>query len=186
MRRLFLPLVIVAALAAAAPSADLSAKRKIELIQRDQVPRGATVVLRKDELNAYVRSELHSIAPDGVRDTRLELGNNRATGFALIDFVKLEQSQGQTPNWFIENLFSGEHPVRVDAQIRSGGGRAVVNIDRVEISGIVISGRALDYLIRNYLWQYYPDAKIGKPFELAHRIDRLDVEPSQVNVVIGK
>ena len=186
MRRMFLPMILGAALVAAGPPADLTAKRKIALIQEDRAPRGSVVVLRKDELNAYVRSELRSVVRDGIRDTRLELGDNRATGYASIDFAKLEQARGQSPNWFVETFLSGEHPVRVDAQIRSGGGRAVVNVDRVEISGIVVSGRALDYLVRNFLWQYYPEAKVGKPFELAHRVDRLEVEPSQVNVVIGK
>lgn len=186
MRRMFLPLVLVAALVAATPPADLTVKRKIALIQEDRVPRGSTVVLRKDELNAYVRSELRSVARDGIRDTRLELGDNRVTGYASIDFAKLRQARGQPPSWFVEQFFGGEHPVRVDAQIRSGGGRAVVNVDRVEISGIAISGRALDYLIRNFLWPYYPEAKVGKPFELAHRIDRLEVQPAQVNVCIGK
>jgi len=33
----------------------------------------------------------------------------------------------------------------------------------------------LDYLIQNYLLPYYPDAKIGQPFELNHRIERVDV-----------
>jgi hypothetical protein len=83
-------------------------------------------------------------------------------------------------------LLGGERSVRVDAQIQSGGGKAIVNVDRVEVSGVTISGRALDYLIRNYLWSYYPEAKVGKPFALAHRIDRLEIQPSQVNVVIAK
>ncbi len=74
----------------------------------------------------------------------------------------------------------------MDAQIHSGGGQAVVNLERVEVSGIAVSGRALDYLIRNFLWTYYPEAKVGRPFELAHHIERLEVRPAQVHVVMEK
>jgi hypothetical protein len=58
-------------------------------------------------------------------------------------------------------------------------------VDRVEVSGIPLSGSALDYIIDNYLHEYYPDAKIGRPFELAHNIDRLEVRPTGVQVVVA-
>jgi hypothetical protein len=49
---------------------------------------------------------------------------------------------------------------------------------------MAISGGALDFLIRNFLLPYYPDAKVGVPFELGHRIERLEVEPTGVGVLI--
>ncbi|MGE5645565.1 MAG: hypothetical protein ACM336_07225 [Acidobacteriota bacterium] len=186
MRRAVISLILAAVLTPAAPPGALSVKRKIDLIQTGRAPRGSKVTLSRDELNAYVRSELRTVAPEGVRDPRLDLGDNRATGYAYIDFPKLQQSQGRPMNWLLAKLLEGERPVRVDARIQSGGGKATVHVDRVEVSGVSISGGALDYLIRNYLWSYYPEAKVNRPFELAHRIDRLEVQPAQVNVVIGK
>jgi hypothetical protein len=44
----------------------------------------------------------------------------------------------------------------------------------------------LDFLINNYLIAAYPDAKVGQPFDLGHRIERLDVQPSAVGVIIGR
>ena len=43
---------------------------------------------------------------------------------------------------------------------------------------------ALDFLIQNFLLPRFPDAKIGRPFELGHGIDRLEVRPNEVRVVI--
>jgi hypothetical protein len=54
------------------------------------------------------------------------------------------------------------------------------------ISGLEIDGKTLDFLIRNFLLEMYPDAAVGRQFELGHRIDRLDVQPAAVGVVIGK
>lgn len=88
--------------------------------------------------------------------------------------------------WLMARLLAGERPVRVKARIRSGGGRATVDLERVEISGLTVSGAALDFLIRNFVLPYYPEAKIGQPFELAHRIERLEVRPSEVRVLIKR
>jgi hypothetical protein len=56
----------------------------------------------------------------------------------------------------------------------------------VEISGVVIDGSTLDFLIQNVLLPLYPDAAVGRPFDLGHRIDRLDVQRNGVGVVIGR
>src|ERR1019366_3978319 len=107
-----------------------------------------------------------------------------ATGAALIDFGKLERSAGRQPGWLMSKLLDGERPVSVAARIRSSAGRATVDIQRVEISGIAIDGRTLEFLIQNFLIPMYPDAVIGRPFELGHGIDRLDVSPSAVAVLL--
>jgi hypothetical protein len=178
---------LLAALAVAAPGVDsANVKRKIRLIQQDRVPSGTKVTLKRDELNAYVRGEVAAVAPAGVRDPRVVLGINRATGYAYIDFPKLRQAQGKPMGRLLAWLVGGERPIRLDARIRSGGGKAVVSIERMEISGMVLSGATLDWLIRNFLWSYYPEAKVGKPFELAHRIERLEIDPAEVRVVIGR
>jgi hypothetical protein len=56
----------------------------------------------------------------------------------------------------------------------------------VEISSVTIDGKTLDFLIQNFLLAKYPDAIVGRPFELGHRIERLDVQPAAVGVVIGR
>jgi hypothetical protein len=60
-----------------------------------------------------------------------------------------------------------------------------VDVQSVEISGITIDGKMLDYLIENYLIPQFPDAKVGRPFELSHRIDRLEIKPAGVGIVIN-
>jgi len=119
-----------------------------------------------------------------VRSPRLELANGAAVGSAVIDFGKLRRAQGKPPGWLMSKILDGERPVEVSASIRSGGGRATVDVQSVRISGVAIEGRVLDFLIQNYLLANYPDAKVGQPFELSHGIDRLDVKPAAVDVVI--
>jgi hypothetical protein len=184
----FWPLALVAVplLVYSSRSDYTSAQHKFDLIESERLKPGAKVTLSQREINAYVEEELPKVAPQGVRDAKVELGAGMATGSALIDFVKLERARGNPPGWLMRQLLQGEHPVTVTARIISGGGRATVDVQRVEVSGVAIEGRMLDFLIQNYLLPYYPDAKVGEPFAMSHRIDRLDVQPARVDVILKK
>jgi hypothetical protein len=166
-----------------APNDYLSAQRKFDEISSDRLRPGTRVILSLGELNAWVAQE----APSGVRNTRLAVtGPGTAQGSALIDFARLERSQGREPGWLMSKLLEGEHPVSVTARIRSGGGEATVDVDRVEIGGVQIDGKTLQFLIENFLLPMYPDAAIGRSFEMGHRIERLDIQPAGVTVAIGR
>ena len=170
-----------------APSSDyLSVKRKFDMIESDKLRPGSRVTLTPRELNAYVATEVHEYAPVGVRETKVELGNGSVSGAALIDFLKLRQASGQSTGWAMSKLLAGERPVRVTARIQSHAGQAQVDVESVEISGAVIDGKMLDYLIHNFLIPQFPDAKVGQPFELAHHIDHLDVKADAIGVVLRR
>lgn len=168
-----------------ADSQYLAAKHKIDLIEGNTLRPGTRVVLSQGELNSYAEREVAQVAPRGIRQPRVVLGNGSATGTALINFAELQRAQGNEPGWIVSTLLNGERPVRVSATIQSANGQAVVKVQQVEVSGMVIEGTTLDFLIRNYLMHYYPEAKVDRPFELGHRIERLEVRPSAVTVVIG-
>lgn len=181
----FVPLS-VACLAAAVLSAAVddyaTAKAKMDRIESDRVPNGSHVTFSAAELNAYVQHEAPTIT-DGVNQPHLELwGQGVAHGTARIDFAKLRASQGHPPGWLVSKLLEGERPVAVTARIRSGGGQATVDVQRVEISGLAIDGTTLDFLIQHFLLPLYPDAEVGRPFALDHGIDRVDVEARGVTV----
>jgi hypothetical protein len=158
---------------------------KFSLIEHDRLKPGSRVVLTPAELNAYARQEIAEVAPDGVREPRLELGPGTATAHALIDFGRLRRAEGKPPGRIMAYLLDGERPVAISARIRSSDGTATVDVQQVEISGVVIEGPMLDFLIRNYVMEAYPNAKVGEPFALGHRIERLEVQPSAVGVLIG-
>jgi hypothetical protein len=160
-----------------------SARQKIDAIEAGRLRAGSRVTLSYPELAAWVAHE----APPGVRNPKLWVSAPEvATGSALIDFGKLRRSQGYEPGWLMSKLLDGERPVSVTARVRSTGGRATVDVQRVEISGVAIDGSSLDFLIQNLLLPMYPNAAVGRPFELGDRIERLDVQPAGVGVVIGK
>ena len=170
--------------AALAVGADVyaSASQKFRQIESDKLRAGTRLTLTPREIEAWVSRE----APSGVRNPRLELQSGVAKGNALIDFGKVRRAQGYQPGWLMSKLLDGERPVAVTARIRSGGGKATVDVQSVEVSGLTIDGKTLDFLIQNFLLAMYPDAVVGRPFELGHRIDRLEIQPGSVGVVIGK
>jgi hypothetical protein len=180
--KLCLAVLAAFTLLGATASDYLSAKRKIDSIGKGRLEPGTRVVLTPGELKAYAERE----APDGVRNIGVELGQGSASGSAMVDFLKLRKANGEPPGMLTAWLLEGERPVRVTARIDSGGGKARVKVESVEISGVAVEGRLLDFLIRNYVLSDYPEAKIDQPFELGHRMERLEVVRSAVNVVIGR
>lgn len=185
MRGTLFALTLIAAGASLASRTDyINVQKKFQQIDRHQVKPGSKVSISAQELNAYVQAELPKVAPPGIRRPVVRLdGNDEATGSALIDFVRLRSAQGKPPNWFLRQLLEGEHEVEVTTRVRSANGRATVDLQRVEIAGIPVSGAALDFLVQNYLMPNYPDAKIGRPFALGKSVDRIEVRPGVAYVV---
>lgn len=160
-----------------------SVKHKFDQIESDRLRAGTRLVLTAGEVTAYVERE----APQGIRNPRIQLpAPGVVHGSALVDFNKLQRAQGYEPGWLMSKLLDGERPVSVTARIRSAGGHATVDVQKVEISSVTVDGKMLDFLIQNFLLAKYPDAIVGRPFELGHRIERLDVQPAAVGVVIGR
>jgi hypothetical protein len=164
-----------------------SVKEKFSVLEKGAVKPGSHVTITPKELNAYVKQDITEVAPDGFRNPEVWLGNGQASGKALIDFLKIQRATGSAePNWILRKLLVGEREVTVTTRIDSSGGMATVNVEQVEISGVPISGAALDYLIQNYLIPRYPEAKIGQPFEIGYSIDRLEIRPNGVRVIIAR
>jgi hypothetical protein len=175
---------LVVLLAAGADEAYESARSKLALIAEDRAAPGSRVWLSLKELSSFAAVEALKMVPQGLRSPRLELGNGSAAGYARVDLLKVRQLKGPAPNRLLAWFLEGERPVRVAARIQSGQGRATVYADEVQISGFTISGAVLDFLIENFLKPYYPGAVIGSPFPLKHRMERLEVTPAGVTVVI--
>lgn len=182
-RALRLGLALVLAAGVSAFDFYSSVRQKFDLISSDRLPAGSRVQLSPAELNAYAQHEV----PPGVRNPKLQLAaSGEATGSAMVDFGKLRRAQGDQPGWLMSKLLDGERPVSVTVRIQSSGGTAKVDVLRVDVSGIEIDGKVLDFLIENVLLPLYPSAMVGRTFDLSHRIDRLEVGQAGVSVVIGR
>ena len=183
----FAVVCLSAVLVAASRSDYKSVRQKFDSIESFRYKPGSRVAIGENELQAYVETELHRYAPAGVRAPRVELhGDNRATGYAKINFLTVRKAQGgKPPSWLLRQLLDGERDVAVTTEVQSGGGTATVYLRRVEIDGMPIQGAALDWMIRNYVLPNYPDAKIGRPIQLKYGMDRLDIQPNRVDVVLA-
>lgn len=177
--------VFVFTLHAADPLYD-RVQHKLDLIEARKVPRGSTVRFTSAEINGWARVKVPQVVPEGMRDERVELGENTATGYAMADFLKMRQAKGKTTNWFIARLLEGERPLAVTVHLESGAGRCIVHLDSVQISGAVANGGVLDFLIKTFFLPLYPDAKIDEPFELADDVERIEVTPAAALVYIRR
>jgi len=177
-----MPLMVAAAVDPAAANVT----RKLDIIQSGRAKPGAVFVFTAAELNAWVKIKAPMVVPEGLREPRLEMGSGTATGYALVDFLKMQHGAGIETNWLISKLIQGEKRIMASAGIQSANGRATVHLIRVEIGGLAVSGATLDFLIDTFFRPLYPDAKIDEPFELSDRVDRIEVTPAEARVYIKK
>jgi hypothetical protein len=160
--------------------------RKLDVIQSGQAKPGAVVRFTQGELNAWVRVKAPAIVQDGFREPRLVLGNGQASASALIDFLKVRHASGLETNWLVSKLIQGEKLVKVTASIQSAHGRATVHLLQVEIGGLEVKGAPLDFLVQNFFLPFYPDAEIDEPFDLADKVDRIEVTPAEALVYMRR
>jgi hypothetical protein len=172
-------------LIAADPMYD-SARKKLDAIEGGQTPRGSVVSFSTAEINAWARVKVPEIVPEGIRDTRVELGANTATGYAIVDFLKMRHAQGAATGWFLSKLIEGERPLRVTVRLESAGGRCTVYLTRVDLSNVSASKTVLDFLVKAFFMPLYPDAKIDEPVDLDFNMERIELRPGVARVVIKK
>jgi hypothetical protein len=152
-----------------------SAKRKALLIETDKVPPQGSVFFTPGEVNAYAAEEARREVPDGLRNPKITLGAGTARGTALIDFAKVQTARGEPPGLLLGWLLRGERQVTVDVAFQSSHGTARVDVQSVTVGSATLSGRALDLVIEYYVMPRFPDAAIGRPFELRHNIRQVGI-----------
>lgn len=160
-----------------------TARAKLDQIESGKLRAGARLQFSANELTAYAVHE----APKGVYRPEVKLvAPGVAVGNATIDFGEVRRGQGNPPGWLLSKLLDGQRPVSVRARIESSSGQATVTVESVDINGITVDGRTLDFLIQTFVLPLYPSAQVDRPFVLGDRVERLDVQPGGVNVLIGK
>ena len=185
MRWLLFVVFTASILFAADPLAD-SAQKKLDSISDRKLKPGAVVVLSSGEINAWIHEKAVKAFPEGIRNEREELGSGTTDGTALVDFLKIGKAKGKDVNSLIARLIEGERPLKVSIRVQSANGRCTVFLTRVELSGVAIEGSILDFLIKHFVQPRYPDMKINEPFDLDFNIDRIEIQPAGVRVVIKK
>jgi hypothetical protein len=178
--------LLVTAGFAAGQTALKSAEQKLASISERKAKRGSVIVFTPAEINAWVSAKVPATVPQGVRNPYVDLGTDVATGTALIDLLKLRNARGAESGWVMTKMLEGERPVKVNVRVVSSSGRCTVYLNRVEVSSAHVSGAPLNFIIENIFQPMFPDAKINEPFELDYNIERIEIRPTGIRVLMNK
>jgi len=187
MRRLaFLLALVLPVLPAPVSKYDrLPVQQKIDYIENGKLPPGTMLSFPERDVNTFLVKKAKEKVPEGLRDPKVVIRDGAAVGHAYVDFVKMRHAQGNDMNWLMRKLLEGEHPISVSGKLTSANGMAKVDLDRVEIGGNSIRGRALDMLIRTFVNPLYPSAKVGEQFELGYNMDRIELKQGVAHVLMA-
>jgi hypothetical protein len=164
----------------ATPVALSSAQRKLHLIETNQWP-GRAISFTSQELVALGMSEIEHEVPGVINQPSLRLEQDGATANVIVDFDRLRALQPQgssTHDWLMSKLLTGRKPVEVSVKVASGDGQMSIHPTSVSISGLALSGSALDFLVENLFLPHYPDAVVNRPFALPANISKIHVSPA--------
>ena len=114
------------------------------------------------------------------------MGAGVGTASALVDLLKMGKAEGVETNGLIAMLIQGERPLQISILLESSGGRATVYLTGVELSGAKIAGPVLQFLLKEFFIPLFPNAKIGEPFELREDLERIEIRPDGVRVVMKR
>ena len=178
-------MLALAALCARAEGAFESARRKVVLIEQGLAPAGSRIWFSPEELNAYAAQAAAERAPQGVRQPQVHLGDGWAVVSAFVDFMKLREAKGADPAPLASRLLGGERPVAASIRLESGARQATLYIDKLSVSSLVLEGKLLELLLDEFLADYLPEIKVGKPFELKHNMERVEISPAGLYVFIA-
>jgi hypothetical protein len=131
-------------------------------------------------------SGIDSAAPGAVKHPGLTLGHNTATVTAVVDFDRLQQNstgKDTSDSWLYSQLLTGQHPITVSVDITSSSGTMTIHPTAISVSGVTLSGKGLQFLLKNFVLPRYPDAVIDRPFPLSNHIERIEVNPGSAIVV---
>lgn len=186
MHRVVICLLFALPLQPAASKYDrLPIQQKIDYIENGKLPPGTVLTFGERDVNSYLVMKAKEKVPEGLRDPKVVIRDGAAVGHAYVDFVKMRHAQGTDLNWLMRKLLEGEHPITVSGRLTSSNGMAKVDLDRVEIGGSSIKGRALDLLIRTFVNPLYPSAKVGEEFELGYNMDRIELKQGVAQVMMA-
>jgi hypothetical protein len=183
-RLLAFALMLAATLGAADPVLQ-SAQAKLDKLTNNKLKPGESVTFSLAETQAWAAAKVAEEVPQGIRDLKIELGEDTASSSAMVDLLKVQQSRGK-PVGFAVTMFQGEHPLKISVRVNSGDGKITVNLTRLELSGVVVEGTALDFLIKSFFVPLYPDAKIGQPVDFDYNVDHIQIHPDGLRIVIKK
>lgn len=185
----FLSITLVFTTALCLPGSDdlyRTANQKVESIANEQAPRGSTITLSSEEVNALVRGKIREKKLEGVRDPRVDLSEGGGIWSAVVEFGKLPQLERLRNNFLLSGVLKGEKPVTTEIEMHSGGGQATIDVKHVTIGETRFEGRVLAFLVESLILSDFPDAKIGEPFPLKHHVDQIKIRPGGLAVTLRK
>jgi hypothetical protein len=135
-------------------------------------PDQTLTVLTEEEVNDYIASG-RIVLPQGVKKLSMEGRTGVVTAFLNVDFDEIRA--GQKSSNPMLSVFSGQHDVRVEADVAGSGGEGRVNVREVSIDGFNVPRMALEYFVSKYITPKYPNIGLDSKFQLSNRIDTATV-----------
>ena len=187
--RSLLPLVwLTAVCATGAVTVDPNLERaqiKVDAILSHKVQPGYAVTFSEAEVNALA-TDVAARKFSSVQNSHIQLKTGVILATASVDFLRVRKPDFLQSIPAIARLLETQAPVSVECRVESSAGRAKVSPMRVEIANVPMTGSVLEFLVSKFVNPLFPEAVVNRPFELRDDLERLEVRPGALRVVMKR
>ncbi len=169
-------------LSALSHEAGITAAKKLERIEAEQLLPGETINLSEDELNSYLKYQYAPEMPAGVRDVRVNIRSDSGVVEAYVDVAKLQRDNASPLGMLGAMLFDGEQHIKAQCRYTSAEGQGNIEVESVEIDGRPLPKFVLDWLIANVVQPHVRYFVVGEPAPLPAKVRQIRLEPGHALV----
>ena len=168
--------------------ADAFERKLVAVQQRASIAPAAagTTLFAENEVNSYLRFKTEGQLPTGLTEPAFTLiGEGRVTARAVVDLDIIREKQ-KSSSWLDPiRYLSGKLPVTATGALRTGAGKARIDLESVEVSGVPMPKALLQQLVSYFTKsaERPGGASLDDTFLLPVQIQQLDVQPGRAVVI---
>lgn len=165
-----------------APPGLETAQRKAANIESGHLPPGAVIVFSATEVDALAQRHAAEFGKGSLHNPHVNLWQGHAGVSARVDLARLAQARGNPMHPLLARMLAGERQISAVLRLETVHGQALVDLERLEVDGRVLEGRALDLLIQQFVSTEFPDAHLDKWFPMEYGIGTIVLSRGQATV----
>ena len=172
------------ALAAAplSPDAGRMAREKFHRIVDERLLPNEVLVFTEQEVNSFLAYEPLPEILDGISNVQVRILENRGLIDADVDWHSVQAAGESEPNLLLRTLLQGRRRVQAVCRFTSGDGVGVLEVESVDIGGVVLRGGLLDWLVEEFVTPHLPEFQPAKPMPLPKKLKQVRLEKGRAVV----
>ena len=157
--------------------------KKLKSISSSNIPSKIFLTeLLESEINAFLKHEGEQYFPSGVSQIQVNFQQDIVVCKFLVDFDELRSSLNRPSTPLMTVLFTGKHALKIEIRATTENGTGRYELLSVLLNEQQVPKVFINFLLENYVFPRYPEAKPNTSFDLPFKIKTVCIQLGKVLV----